>query len=148
MRERERDREREIEREMRERDTEREREREREREIQIQIQIQIQITAITCWGNNLVLVTQFPLHCGHAKTCLTFAMPFVTKTCYRDQITSWTKAPNKGALHEKALPKTQTTQARGKQLLQRRTLKIKQLICRDYCLIAQLFISKNQIQTH
>eukprot|EP00116_Pleurobrachia_bachei_P010788 sb/3471050/ len=22
------------------------------------------------------LVTQFPLHCGHAKTCLTFAMPY------------------------------------------------------------------------
>eukprot|EP00116_Pleurobrachia_bachei_P013902 sb/3474164/ len=23
------------------------------------------------------LVRQFPLHCGHAKTCLTFAMPYV-----------------------------------------------------------------------
>eukprot|EP00116_Pleurobrachia_bachei_P000067 sb/3460329/ len=28
------------------------------------------------WGALRGLVMQFPLHCGHAKTCLTFAMPY------------------------------------------------------------------------
>eukprot|EP00116_Pleurobrachia_bachei_P016345 sb/3476607/ len=28
-------------------------------------------------GDTLSLVTQFPIHCRHAKTCLTFAMPYV-----------------------------------------------------------------------
>eukprot|EP00116_Pleurobrachia_bachei_P011360 sb/3471622/ len=38
---------------------------------------------IDFWGRlnrDPTLVTQFPLHCGHAKTCLTFAMPYVGVT--------------------------------------------------------------------
>eukprot|EP00116_Pleurobrachia_bachei_P007804 sb/3468066/ len=41
-----------------------------------------QFTNFWLLGNSTskTLVTQFPLHCGHAKTCLTFAMPYVGVT--------------------------------------------------------------------
>eukprot|EP00116_Pleurobrachia_bachei_P019140 sb/3479402/ len=39
--------------------------------------LQEHVPKMVKWELRLTLVTQFPLHCGHAKTCLTFEMPYV-----------------------------------------------------------------------